>query len=347
MSNGRPGLLLMWHGDFPDDFLSSERHMALYQKCLRSLGLLHDQACYSEPSFDDEYARMGLFIAYHLLSRMKPDHLELSYLSLRSPGVRQAIYRTASRGSQRIICVGAAGLMMPGHGAVESLPAELKKVMKDNPALDLFVSQPGLEAGDIAALVRQSLEFAFNGLEGRGKMPGRSFRSLEGTGVVLVCSHDHMPAHVDLGALEQLTSGSSMLSDMSKEAFASGGRCDATELIRSVASTLNIGGFHAVESGFMDFALPDIEEAGRRLLDAGCSHIVAAGMPSLLHRHPYSIGGPSDSAERLQKALPDTNIIYVKPDPAPISPYIADILMSKVLDIEQSGISLKELLRKR
>ncbi len=342
MRYDRPGLLLMWHGDFPDGFLDTEQHMALYRKCLFAKDVLESQAFYDTHHFDDDIARAGLHIAYHLLSRLKPGHLELSFLSMRSPGIRQAIYRTASRGAARIICTGAAGLMLPGHGTSESIPAELKKVFMDNPALDLVIAGPALDGEDVARLTRQSLEFTLYGRACKGKLPGRSFMCLEELGIVLVCCHDFFTGKS--AAVTKLAGTSSQLSEMSREAC-EGKEYDMGGFLGTAGSKLSGAGFHAVESGFMDFALPDVREAARRLLDAGCTHIVAAGMPALLHRHPYSCGGPSESVERLKKEMPGTSIVYVKPDPEPIAPYLADVIMSRVLEADEQGTSLKDMLR--
>lgn len=342
MRNDRPGLLLMWHGEFPDSFPETEKHMALYQKCLFAKDVLESQAFYDTHQFDDDIARAGLHIAYHLLSRLKPGHLELSFLSMRSPGIRQAIYRAVSRGTGRIICTGAAGLMLPCHGASESIPAELIKVLRDNPALDLVIANPAIDGEDVARLTQQSLEFTLRGRAGRWKIPERSFRCLEELGIVLVCCHDF--SMVKAPAVTELTGASLQLSEMSREAYG-GKECDMGGLLRSAQSKLLKAGFHAVESGFMDFAFPDVGEAAGRLLDAGCTHIVLAGMPALLHRHPYSCGGPSESVDRLKKEMPDTSIVYVKPDPSPIAPYLADVIMSRVLEADEKGTVLKDVLR--
>jgi sirohydrochlorin ferrochelatase len=342
MHYDRPGLLLMWHGDFPDGFLVPEKHMAIYQKCLFARDVIESQAFYDTHHFDDDIAQAGLHIVYHLLSRLKPGHLELSFLSMRSPGIRQAIYRATSRGAGRIICTGAAGLMLPGHGASESIPAELKKVLRDNPALDLVIASPALDGDDVARLIQQSLEFTLHGRTGRWKMPERSFRCLEDLGIVLVCCHDFSTGRPT--AVTKLADPASQLSEMSREACG-GKESDMSGLLHTARAGLMKTGFHAVESGFMDFALPDVGEAARRLLDAGCTHIVAAGMPALLHRHPYSFGGPSESIERLKKAMPETSIVYIKPDPEPIAPYLADVIMSRVLEADENGIRLKDMLR--
>jgi sirohydrochlorin cobaltochelatase len=187
-------------------------------------------------------------------------------------------------------------------------------------------------------LVRKSLEYAFKGSCGgdRQRSPGAG---LEDAGIVLICSHDYDAISGNPGASGDFSSFSARLSDMSKAAYMAGGRSASTELMRAAASS--IGGFHAVEAGFMDFALPDVVEAASRLVDAGSTHIVASGAPSLLHRHPYSLSGPSRAIERLRRALPDTSIVYVKPDPEPIAGSIADMLMARVIEAERSGTSLK------
>ena len=344
---GRPGLLLLWHGDFPEGFLDSAVHRALYQKCLSAREALQSYALSDRPNFEDDYARAGLFISYHLLSRLKPEHLELSHLGLRSPGLRQSIYRTAARGARRIICSGAAGLMLPGHGPSDRLPDELHKVIRDNPALDLVMASPALDGEDIARIVRQSLEFSFRGTQGRWKMAERSFRCLEDRGIVLVSGHDHAALPGTPAAVEALSGIYRRMSEMSKKAYADAGDSAMGGIVRQAGERLLAAGLPAVESGFMDFALPDVAEAAGRLLDAGCTHIVAAGVPALLHRHPYSFMGPSAAVELLGKKLPGTDIVYVQPDPEPIAPYLADVIMSGVLEADENGQSLAMTLRKR
>jgi sirohydrochlorin cobaltochelatase len=332
----------MCHGDFPDDFFTAAKHKALYQKCLYELSRLRDDAHFYKPSPDDMFTRMGRQVSGLISTGMELENLELSYLSLKSPGIRQAVYKAAMKGPGKIICAGAAGLMVPGHGMSESLPHELKGIVRDNPALDLVLAPPGIGAGKIALLIRKSLEYAFRGScsGDRQRSPGAS---LEDSGIVLVCSHDYGAINRSPGASGDFSSVSARLSDLSKAAYMAGGRSASTELMRAAASS--IGGFHAVEAGFMDFALPDVVEAATRLVDAGSTHIIASGTPSLLHRHPYSLSGPSRAVERLRRALPDTSIIYVKPDPEPIAGSVADVLMARVLEAERSGTSLKWMLR--
>ena len=333
----------MCHGDFPDDFFTVAEHNSIYQSCLRELGRLHDEAHFYRPAADDEFTLLGRQVAVHLSSGLGLDNLELSYLGLKMPGIRQAVYRAAMKGPGKIICAGAAGLMMPGHGASESLPSELKNIIRDNPALDLVLAAPGMEAGDVARLVRRSLEHAFKGSPGVCEPRQRMGGALEDAGVVLVCSHDYDSIKRSPDAASSYPGFSAMLSNMSRAAQKGGATSFTADFMRRVASSL--GGFHAVEAGFIDFALPDIRQAAARLVEAGSTHIIAAGMPSLLHRHPYSLSGSSEAAERLRKAFPDTDIIYVKPDPEPIAGSIADILMARVLEAEKSGTSFKGMLR--
>jgi hypothetical protein len=43
--------------------------------------------------------------------------------------------------------------------------------------------------------------------------------------------------------------------------------------------------------------------------------------------------------------MPETSIVYIKPDPEPIAPYLADVIMSRVLEADENGIRLKDMLR--
>lgn len=343
-SYDRPGLLLMCHGDFPDGFLDVAEHAALYQKCLDELGRLRDNAHFYGPSPADEFTRMGQYVAARLSSGLGLDNLELSYLSLKSPDVRKAVYRAAVKGPGKIICAGAAGLMLPGYGISGSMRSELKGIILDNPALNLMLAPSGIGAGEVAAMVRRSLEYAFTGSCRPGEARRIPDESLADSAVVLICSPDYEAAvRVDPGAAGSFSCASAMLSEVSKAAHIAGGGSSITGYMDMVASS--IGGFHAVEAGFIDFALPDIYEAAARLIEAGSTHIIASGLPSLLHRHPYSISGPSEAAERLRRSFPDTGIVYVKPDPEPIAGSIADILIERVLEAEKNGTPLRRMLR--
>lgn len=116
---------------------------------------------------------MGKHVAAYISAGMKLNDLELSYLGLKSPGVRRAVYRAASKGPGKIVCAGAAGLIVPGHGVSERLPAELKSIIRDNPALDLVVAPSGIEAGEIAMLVKSRiLEAERSGTSLKGMLRG-------------------------------------------------------------------------------------------------------------------------------------------------------------------------------
>jgi hypothetical protein len=298
---------------------------------------------FTSRSPEDEFTRTGRQVAARISTGLGLDSLELSYLNLKSPGIRQAVYKTALKGPGKIICAGAAGLMLPGHGISESLPSELRGIIRDNPALDLTLASPGIGAGEMAMLIRRSLEHAFNGPGGMEERPSEEVTGLEDAGVVLICSPDYDAVTGFSGAASNFSSVSARLSDMSKAAHEEGGRSGSTDFMRAVASSLE--GFYAVEAGFMDFAVPDVSDAAAKLVDAGSTHIIATGVPSLLHRHPNSLSGPSRAIERLRRSLPDISIIYVKPDPEPIAGSMADILMARILEAERSGKSLKGMLR--
>ncbi len=339
----RPGLLLICHGDFPDDFFKEEEHRALYRKCFNELDGFHDATHFYRPSVEDEFTIMGRQVAGRISSCLCLENLELSYLGLKSPGVRQAVYRSALKGPGRIICAGASGLMMPGYGILESLSRELKGIVRDNPALDLTLAPSDIGADDIATLIRKSLKHAFKGPQGTCETVQKNISDLEDAGIVLVLSHDYDAIKRLPGALADISGASSRLSVMSKAAQIAGGVSSIADLMREAASSFK--DFHAAEAGFIDFSLPDVGQAAARLLDAGCTHIIATGAPSLMHRHPYSIPGPSEAAVQLRQALQDTDMVYIEPDPASIAGDVANIIMARVLEAEEHGTSFKGMIR--
>ncbi len=89
---------------------------------------------------------------------------------------------------------------------------------------------------------------------------------------------------------------------------------------------------YGMSAGFIDFASPGIDEAAMRLAAKGVSHIVATGVPALLHSHPLSVVSPQMAADWLRETVPYADVVYVKPDPGPVAGMLAARLVSKVLD---------------
>lgn len=346
--SNKPGLLLMCHGDFPDGFLDHAENFGIYKKCLSAMDRLRDNLYYgNSPARSDELSLMGMHLASSLSRSIKLNHVELSYLSFKSPGIRQAIYRAASNGSHTIVCMGAAGLMVPDQGASQFIQSELKKVIWDNPALDLIYVPSGIAASDASAMIRRSVWHAFNGASGQIDQPGRQHER-ESTGVVLVCvADDAVRLSADTSAAGKFAIAASLLSERSRAFYEMGGSSNAVDFMHDVASDIKGHGFHAVEAGFIDFAQPTMEEAAQKLLDSGASHIIAVALPSLLHKHPFSLIGPSIAIDRLKQQMPQADLIYVKPDPYPIADSISRLLIDQVMGAELNGTSMKDTLRKK
>jgi hypothetical protein len=134
------------------------------------------------------------------------------------------------------------------------------------------------------------------------------------------------------GRAIEFARAAAMLSNRSYRWHQAGIGSEASEFMENVCASLRAGGFSAVVAGFLDFASPGIEEAAIRLADKGVNRIVATGVPALLHRHPLSVDGPQEAADRLRETIPYTDVVYVKPDPGPIAGMLAARLASQVME---------------
>lgn len=328
MGGNKPGLLLMCHGDFPWNFFTDPRNRKLYEDCLEAMGDISTGVSFH--THEDEFSRLSSTMAASVTDRIELNGVEVSYIGFRCPGVRQAIAHTTAKGSRYIICAGAAGFVTPCHSTSEHVPGELQKMLLDNPALDVAYAEPCLDAGEAAGLIQRSVEHAFGVSRVEPERPLSATDRKEDTGVVLVSAPGYDIEPVD-GTAAEFARTATMLSNRSCRWHQAGIGSEASEFMGNVSSGLRDRGFSAVEAGFIDFASPGIEEAAMRLVEKGASHIVATGVPALLHRHPLSVAGPQEAADRLCETVPYADIVYVKPDPGPIAGMLSTHLTSKVL----------------
>lgn len=338
MGGNKPGLLLMCHGDFPWNFFTDPRNRKLYEDCLETVGDISESARFH--THDDEFSRLSSAMAASVADRIELNGVEVSYLGFKRPGVRQAIAHTTAKGSRYIVCAGAAGFMTPCHSTSEHVPGELQKVLRDNPALDVAYAEPCLDAGEAASLIQRSVEHAFGVSRAEPEQPLPIPDRKEDTGVVLVSAPDYDIQPGDRRAAE-FARTATMLSNRSFRWHQAGIGSEASEFMENVSTSLRDRGFSAVEAGFIDFASPGIGDAAMRLVEKGASHIVATGVPALLHRHPLSVVGPQEAVDGLREMIPYADIVYVKPDPEPIAGMLATHLTSKVLAPSKTYRSMK------
>lgn len=266
---------------------------------------------------------------------------EIAYLGFRRPGIREALYRAVSAGARTIVCLGAAGLMLPGYSTSVHLPAAVKMVTADNAGLEVLYGEPGLNAHIASSLIMASVERA---LCGSGTPPHPSWdmpRISSDTGVLLMAAPDYPSASArsDLMA-ETFAINSRRLSEASKSATI---EC-CSELTRYMALLANCleatGAFCAVTPGYIDYASPGLEAALDHLITAGSGQVIATAMPALLHRSAFSWTDPTRAIDELKKSR-DIDMIYIKPDPVYMSREIAAILQVKALEARVRGTPLR------
>jgi hypothetical protein len=261
--------------------------------------------------------------------------IEVSYLGSGRPDIGQAIASTAEKGSRTIVCAGAAGLMMPCHGALEHLPGELCRIRQNSPGLDIKYTGPCLDVDKVASVIQLSTEYALSGCPEAADLPGAAIRH-EDLSAVLVSAPDYSMRTYD-DATSEFARTATMLSNRSSRWHDAGVCSETSDFMENVSAKLHSMGFSAVEAGFIDFSSPGIEEAALRLLDKGAGHIVVTGVPTLLHRHPLSVINPDDAVKWLRTMIPYATISYLKPEPDFFAGLISGHMISKVLDAAHNG----------
>jgi hypothetical protein len=326
----RPGLLLMCHGDLPDAAIADPQCRRLYAGCAELYELMVPEIIAMQGS--SIFSGLNEGIASYLSSE-SDGPVEQASLGFHRPGVRDAMFRLTARGSRSIVCLGGAGLVLPGQGASVYLPEAVRRVVAENAGLDVCCARPGFNPYVMTAMVMASIECA---LKGRGVLPGPSWeapRIGSDTGVLVVSAPDPSRA---MAACARESAGYitavKQLSDRVKEKSTENPTTEIARFMSSVAEGLDASGaFCAVRPGYLDFAVPDLEAAADELAKAGAQQILVAGMPVLLSRHPLSWADPSDAIDHLKKKCP-AQLIYVKPDPQSCAKEIAAMLRMNVLE---------------
>jgi hypothetical protein len=325
----RPGLLLLCHGDPPEAAMADPEGRRLYTGCAELYELMASEIAVMPGS--DLFSSLNGSIA-SFLSSESDGPVEQACLGFGRPGVREAMFRLVARGSRSLVCVGGAGLVLPCQGAAVHLPEAVGQVVAENAGLDVSCARPGSNPHVAAALVMASIEGA---LKGCGIPPGPSWETPRiggDTGVIVVSAPDPSKALAACSrqSASYVTAARRLSDYLLAKPTESPTRIE--KFMADVAESLEASGaFCAVRTSYLDFATPVIEAAADGLVKAGARQIIAAGMPVLLGRHPFSYADPACAIDRLKKKCP-ADLVYVKPDPQSCAQEIAAMLHMNVLE---------------
>lgn len=335
---GRPGLLLVCHGDLPEALLEDPGCSRLYGECLAACGPLSGEIAAARA--EDELSGFSGHVASHV-SAGADGPVELAFMGFRQPGIREAMYRVLSAGARSVVCVGAGGLMLPGRGATVHLPAAVRQVIEINPGLDIFYAPPGMNPHVASSLVVASVENALNGPGIAPRPSGDMPRIRDEAGVIVVSSLE--PAAIFEACARRssdFAAAVKRLSDYCRGQPAAAGTGIGRFMAQVSACLRASGVFCGVEAGYLDFSGPGPDEAALRLVQAGARTIIAAGMPMLMHRHTLSLSDPAEALQQLKNACP-ADIIYIPPDPGAIAPEVGMMLRLYVLDALAKGACIE------
>ncbi len=285
---GRPGLLLVCHGDVPEALLEDPECYGLYRKCLSECGQM--AGTLEAIPVKDEISGFSSHVA-SFLSAGADGPVEMAFMGFRKPGIREAMYRAMSAGARSIVCVGAGGLMMPGSGATSYLPAAIEQVMATNPGLDVFYARPGMNKHMVSSIVMASVESALAG-PGIAPRPSGDMPRIGGeTGVIVVSSHDQLATSgASTRQSASFIAAVKGLSDYAR-ARSDGSGTEIARFMSGISACLEASGaFCGVQAGCLDFSGQSLEAAADRLIRAGSRQDHCGGHASA-YASPYALVG--------------------------------------------------------
>jgi hypothetical protein len=308
----------MCHGDLPDSAASDPEGRRLYADCVEEYERMLPE--FTSLPVSGRMPGLNGSIASFLAAE-SDGPVEQAFLGFGQPGLREAIFRLVARGCHSVVCVGGAGLVLPGQGAAIHLPEAVGQVLSENAGLDVCCVRPGSNPHVTAALIMASLEGA---LQGRGMPPRPSWEAPRiggDTGVIVASAPDRQENMASIKRLSDYLQAKPQVVSSNLTRF-------MTDVAEGLEAT---GAFSAVRTGFMDFAKPDVETAASQLSEAGARQIIIAGMPALLGHHMLSWAYPDDAVDRLKKSC-HADLMYVKPDPQSCAQEIGAMLRMRVLE---------------
>ncbi len=90
------------------------------------------------------------------------------------------------------------------------------------------------------------------------------------------------------------------------------------------------GGFKNLESGYMSFIHPTIEEAFQKVVEKGASKVLFVGGLEFLSEASHPLVDLPEAVGEIAQKHPDINVKYVPPSFKPFSERIVSILIKKV-----------------
>jgi sirohydrochlorin ferrochelatase len=205
-------------------------------------------------------------------------------------------------------------MMRSSHSLID-IPATLESIRAAEPGLELRYALPGRPLPLIARALGKKISTALGeGFAGMAALPKATH---PGTAVVLV-AHGDVPGDFirkNSGVMENAEKHAAKWSEMVQE-WPRNEQNDPNYADTLVLVTMLREMFWPVplEIGYLEFAIPSIEQSFDRLVSAGAKHVIVAGGTGFFDRSSHTLIDIPEAVARLQQRRPDVKVTYAYPD---------------------------------
>jgi sirohydrochlorin ferrochelatase len=306
------GILIVQHGDFPFDFI--EKQPAMYHRIESVMQRLSEASKQLDHSPEqDPHAADTRKLADAV--RMAGYDVEIGYMDFALPTIADAVNALKARGHKTIIVTNSPGLMMRSSHSLIDIPAILESIKATEPGLELRYAKPGRPLPLIARAIGKKISRALGeGFAGMAALPKAAH---PGTAVVLI-AHGDVPgdfiqknSSVMDNAEKHAAKWSEMVQKWPRNEENDPNYADTLVLVTMLREMLWPV---PLEIGYLEFAIPSIDQSFDRLIAAGAKYVIVAGGTGFFDRSSHTLIDLPEAIERLRTRKPDVEITYAYPD---------------------------------
>lgn len=335
---GDTGIILVQHGDFPFDFKEKQKEMFHFIESM--LEKISDETRPLKRRPDDCYACDMALISSTVKRVGGFSHFEIGYMEFSSPTIEEAVLKLASQGLKKIVLVNSPGVMMRSSHSLLDIPAILKEITVEHPALELIYARPGIPFQPIADLFVKRTDSVL-GKNVKPSPPLRPHVRTEEFGVVMIAHGDVPLEYLDsrLGMADKhIGAWSDMVVKWPRNEANDPLSYDTMKLEALIREK---GGYDNFTVGNLEFTSPTLEEALDKVLTSGAKSVFFIGGTGFCDRSSHTMMDIPQAVEKLQKTHPNVRMTYAYPDIGSMCEGFAAVIVDKVYDaLEKGGMPL-------
>lgn len=320
-------VIMVQHGDFPFEF--KEKHKEMFTFVKQMLEKISQKTRKIARDSDDPYSVDMQKIKDSIQKCGHFKHLEVGYMEFSSPSIAEAVEKIARKGIEEIVLVNSPGIFMRSSHSLIDIPNIIKKIQSNHPDLELIYAPPGGFLEEMADVMVKRIDNILD-------KPGvecliDDVPSSKDYGVVLV-AHGDVPLDYlekrDMNmAEEHIEKWSDMVRDWPRDEKNDPLLHDTCILENYIRDK---GGYSNFEIGNLEFSVPTLEDALKKVLNRGAEKIIFMGGTGFMDRSSHSLVDIPEAIGKLQNKYPSVELSYKEPDIDFVSLDLAKIIVTKV-----------------